>query len=72
MELKLKAGYEEMTIYIPQEHQNIVGKFIDSRLYPHLYKLYPDLFEEIVETKKTNKVNDILINDITDESNPID
>lgn len=72
MELKLKAGYEEMTIYIPQENRNVIGKFIDSRLYPHLYRLYPDLFEEIVETKKTKKVNDILINDITDESNPTD
>ncbi|CAB4154078.1 hypothetical protein UFOVP630_10 [uncultured Caudovirales phage] len=69
MELRLKAGYEEMSIYIPQQHQNVVGKFIDSRLYPHLYKLYPDLFEEIVEIKKTKKVNDILINDNTNESN---
>jgi len=69
MELRLKAGYEEMSIYIPQQHQNVVGKFIDSRLYPHLYKLYPDLFEEIVEIKKTKKVNDISINDNTNESN---
>ena len=69
MELRLKAGYEEMAIYIPQEHANVVGKFIDSRLYPHLYKLYPDLFEEIVEIKKTKKVNDISINDNTNESN---
>lgn len=69
MELKLKAGYEEMSIYIPQDNSNVVGKFIDVRLYPHLYKLYPDLFEEIVETKKTKKVNDILINDNTNESN---
>lgn len=68
MELRLRAGYEETAIYIPQQNQNVVGKFIDARLYPHLYKLYPSLFE-VIETKKTKKVNDILINNNTDESN---
>lgn len=68
MELKLKDGYEDMTIFIPQENRNIIGKFIDIRLYPHLYNLYPDLFE-VIEPKKTKKVNDILINNETDGNN---
>lgn len=69
MELKLKDSCTDTMIYIPQENRNVVGKFIDVRLYPHLYKLYPSLFEEVIETKKTKKVNDIFINNSTDEGN---
>lgn len=67
MELKLKDGYEELTIFIPQENTNMVGKFIDSRLYPHLYNLYPDLFD-VIETKKTKKVDDLYIDNTIEPS----
>ena len=70
MELKLKKGIEESYIYEPFSHKNILGKFIDERLYPHLYSLYPELFdlaEEETKTKKTKVVNDIFINDGTEK-----
>lgn len=70
MELKLKDGVGDIIIYVPFENRNEMIKFIDERLYPHLYNLYPDLFEEVIEIKKTTKkVDDLPINDNTDESN---
>ena len=70
MELKLKKGIEESYIYDPFSHTNILGKFIEEGLYPHLYNLYPELFDVVVEEtkiKKTKVVNDILINDGTEK-----
>ena len=70
MELKLKKDIEETYIYNPFSHTNILGKFIEEGLYPHLYNLYPELFDVVVEetkTKKTKIVNDILINNGTEE-----
>jgi len=69
MELKLKDGAGNVIIYVPFENRNEMVKFIDERLYPHLHNLYPDLFEEVIEIKKTKKVDDLPINDNTDESN---
>jgi hypothetical protein len=67
MELKLKENLQEAYIFIPFINNNVVGKFIDKGLYPHLYNLYPELFDVVVEPKKTNVVNDILINNDTKE-----
>ena len=57
MELKLKAGLEDQLIYLPFEKRNVIGKFIDKSLYPHMYKKYPNLFN-IEEPKKTKLVID--------------
>ena len=64
MKLKLKDGLENTLINVPFENRDILGKFIDERLYPHLYNKYPSLFDVIEDKpKKTTKINDILIND---------
>lgn len=70
MKLKLKAGLEEATLYVPFENRNCVGKFIPEGLYPYLYKIAPELFDVISESKKT-KSDDILINntELTGSSN---
>jgi hypothetical protein len=53
-----------------------MGKFIEEGLYSHLVKLYPDAFEvesqkglkqKIEEIKKEEKVDDIFIDNSTDE-----
>lgn len=69
MELKLKKDIEEAYIFEPFSQTNILGKFIEKGLYPHLYNLYPELFDVVEETKtkKTTIVNDILINDGTEK-----
>ncbi len=61
MKLKLKQGLEDCQIYVPFENKNMLGKFIPEGLYPHLFKIAPDLFD--VEKPKTTIKNDILIND---------
>lgn len=64
MKLKLKDGLENTIIYVPFENRDILGKFIDERLYSNMYKKYPSLFDVIEDKpKKTTKTNDILIND---------
>ena len=61
--MKLKEQYLNALIYLPIERRDILGKFIDPRLYPYLASKYPDFFEvEEVQTKKSTK-NDIRIND---------
>ena len=70
MELKLKENVKETYIYVPFINGNVIGKFIEAGLYTHLYEIYPDYFdiiEPVKETKKTNVVNDILINNGTEE-----
>ena len=67
MKLKLKDEFINSPIYNPFENRTVIGKFIDERLYPHLYKKFPDLFEFDMEvstktTKKTKKSNDNTIN----------
>lgn len=62
MNLKLKDGLEDCLIYIPFENRNCLGKFINPALYQFLWKISPDLFDEITEVKKEIN-NDILIND---------
>ena len=74
MELKIKEEYKDVEIWVSFTNQNIIAKFIDAGLYPHLYKSYPHIFEEVIEeevkTKKT-KVNDLFINNpITEGNNP--
>jgi len=63
MKLKLKDGLENTIIYVPFENRDILGKFIDERLYPYMYKKFPSLFDVVEDkTKKTPKTNDIFIN----------
>ena len=59
----LKKELSNTLIYLPVENRNVIGKFIDVRLYPYLSKKYPDLFEdEKIEDKKTTKKDVISIN----------
>jgi hypothetical protein len=61
--MKLKEQYLNALIYLPIERRDILGKFIDPRLYPYLSGKYPELFDvEEVQSKKSIK-NDIRIND---------
>jgi len=70
MKIKLKDEYINKLIYIPFENRDVIGKFIDERLYPHMFNKYPQFFELICEKcdntkckcKKTKEVNDISIN----------
>ena len=52
MELKLKKDIQESYIYDPFSHTNILGKFIEEPLYPHLYNLYPEYFEVATKASK--------------------
>lgn len=73
--MKLKQEYANKMIFIPTIRQTMVGKFIPEKLYPMLYKKYPEFFEiEPVKTKKTNviPINDPIIttdNNTTDDNN---
>jgi hypothetical protein len=69
MELKLKEDLQETYIFVPFINNNVIGKFIEEGLYPHLYDLYPELFDVIESTKekKTKVVNDISIHDSINE-----
>ena len=77
MELKLKDNYQEAYVFVPFVNANVMGKFIEEGLYPHLYKISPEMFDVIEESfyydipvkevKKTKKVDDIFINISTDE-----
>jgi hypothetical protein len=62
MNLKLKDGLEEVTLYVPFENRNCVGKFIPEGLYPHLYRIAPELFDVITESTKKTKTDDTIIN----------
>lgn len=48
MELKLKEEYKEQSIWVSFDNTNVICKFIDKGLYPHLYKVYPHIFEVIL------------------------
>lgn len=67
--MKLKEQYINAKIFIPNIRQTMVGKFIPEKLYPMLYKKYPDFFE--LEPVKTTKKNALPINDpvITTDNN---
>ena len=75
MELKLKDNYQEIYVFVPFVNANVMGKFIEKGLYPHLYKICPEIFDIIEEAlyydipvkqvKKQEKVNDILIDNST-------
>jgi hypothetical protein len=70
MKLKLKDGLENTTIYVPFENRDILGKFIDERLYPYMYDKYPSLFDIIEDKpKKTTKTNDTFISNTIIGSN---
>lgn len=78
MELKLKKNFEEAYVWVSFVNANVMGKFIDKGLYPHLYKVNPEMFDvipvkglkqKIEEIKKEEKINDISINISTDEDN---
>jgi hypothetical protein len=70
--MKLKEQYLNALIYLPIERRDILGKFIDPRLYPYLASKYPDFFEvEEVQIKKSTK-NDIRINDTKFNANDDD
>ena len=64
----LKKDLANVLIYVPFENRNIIGKFIDPRLYPYMAEKYPDLFEDEedvveVKSKKNSKKDDLYIND---------
>lgn len=77
MELRLKDNYKEAYIWVSFVNANVMGKFIEQGLYPHLYKVNPEMFDIIEEAlyydipvkqvKKTKKVDDIFIDNSTDE-----
>jgi hypothetical protein len=49
MNLKLKQSLEEAYIYVPFTNSNVMGKFIDEGLYPHLYELEPEFFDVVAD-----------------------
>ena len=71
MKIKLKEEYINKKIYLAVENRDVLGKFIDVRLYPYLQKKYPEFFESVCDKcdntkckcKKTKETNDISIND---------
>ena len=72
MKLKLKKDLQECYIYVPFIKANILGKFIEEGLYPHLYNKYPELFDiEPVKGLKQKieeiKKDDIFIDTSTSE-----
>ena len=70
MNVKLKKEFEEAYIYVPFINNNVVGKFIDEGLLPHLYNIAPELFdivEPVKETKKTKVVDDLYINNTIEQ-----
>lgn len=73
MELKLKKELEEAYIYVPFINNDVMGKFIDEGLYPHLYNIAPELFdvtlqvEDILPKTKKTKVDDLYINNTTEQ-----
>lgn len=67
--IKLKEQYQNIEIYVSFENRNILGKFIDVKLYPHLYNKYPNLFDVIEDKpKKTIKTNVNTINNTEQQS----
>ena len=76
MNIKLKKQYINTEIYVPFENRNILGKFIDARLYVYMYKKYPDFFDltcdRCLETKckckKNKQTDDIYINNAKSKS----
>jgi hypothetical protein len=46
-----------------------MGKFIEEGLYPHLYKISPEMFDVIEPKKTTKKVDDLYINTETEQGN---
>lgn len=66
MKLKIRKEFENGYIWVPFVRANVMGKFIEEGLYPHLYKLSPELFE-IVEPIKglKQKIEEIKKDDIS-------
>ena len=73
MELKVRKEHEESVIFVSFINSNVMCKFIDERLYPHLYKTYSHIFEEVkqepVVIKKTKLTDDISIDIRTKDNN---
>jgi hypothetical protein len=44
--MKIKEEYLNKFIYNPYSNKDIMCRFIDERLYVHLVKIYPNIFEE--------------------------
>jgi hypothetical protein len=44
--MKIKQEYLDKVIYNPFSMKDVMCKFIDERLYVHLVKIYPNIFEE--------------------------
>lgn len=76
MKLKLKEEFINMPIYLSIENRNVIGKFIDERLYPHMYKKDPRFFDLVCEKcegkkckcKKSKETDVISINNTKPES----
>jgi len=49
MKLKLKEEFINTSIYLSFENRNVIGKFIDERLYPHMYKKEPKFFDLVCD-----------------------
>lgn len=64
MRLKLKKELQECYIYVPFIKTDILGKFIDEELYPHLYKKYPELFDIEPAKGLKQKIEEIKKDDI--------
>lgn len=67
MKLKIKKEFLECYIWVPFVRANVMGKFIEEGLYPHLYKLSPELFDVepvkgLIQKIEEMKKDDISIN----------
>jgi len=76
MKLKLKEEFINTSIYLSFENRNVIGKFIDERLYPHMYKKDPKLFDLVCDKcegtkckcKKSKETDVISINNTKPQS----
>lgn len=76
MKLKLKEEFINTEIYLSFENRNVIGKFIDEGLYPHIYKKDQRFFDIVCEKcegikckcKKTKETDVISINNTKPES----
>jgi len=55
MSIKLKEEFINTLIYVPFENRDILGKFIDTGLYPYMYKKYPEFFDLVCDKCEDKK-----------------
>lgn len=49
MNLLVKSEYLNTNVYIPLENRDSILRFVDIKLYPYLYKRYPEYFNLVCE-----------------------